>query len=176
MARWTFLAILICFATLQSAAYAQGFNMAFQHFEPASPLTTTCGGNIGIPDGTVIKIFQDVDNDGPDLEDPQPVVCIDPPDCVTPFDAVNFNQFTFNGVYFELGPGYFVTETLLTCSATIPANARYYLRIYEPDGVTVLWTSSVATAVVGYQEVNYTDADWTCGASGPRCTVIDETE
>lgn len=167
---------LASIALLHSAASAQGFNMAFNQLPPASPLTTTCEGNTPLPDGTVVKIFQDVDNDGPDAEDPQPVVCTDPPDCITPFDAVNFNEFLVNGDALFIGTGYFGTEVSLTCASTVPANPHYYLRIYEVDGITPLWTSTVATAVIGYQEVNFTDEDWTCGAGGPQCTVIDETE
>lgn len=169
-------AVAWCLFLVGSSAMAQGFNMNFGYYTPNPPLVTTCGGATGLPDGRLVKIFQDVDNDGPDLTDPQPLVCTDPPDCVTPFDAVNIDHFFTNGVDVGEGPGYFATLEALTCASTIPANARYYLRIYEADNTTVLWTSTVSTAVMGYQETNYAPGDWTCGAAGPQCTVIDETE
>ena len=176
MIRWTLFAAILCLFAASYDASAQGFNMGFTYFPPDAPLTTVCQGATPIADGVVIKIFQDTDNDGPDLTDPQPTVCTDPPECSVPFGAVNFNQFFMNGVSLGAGAGYFVTEVLLTCSHTVPANPNYYLRIFEPDGVTPLWTSTVHTAVIGYQEVTFTAADWTCGAGGPQCTVIDETE
>lgn len=168
--------IAVCLCLIGSNVMAQGFNMHFTYDPPQPGLVTECGGATLIPDGALVKIFQDIDNDGPDLTDPQPMLCSDPPECVTPFDAVNIDHFFMNGTEIEYGPGYFSTLQALTCVATIPANAHYYVRIYEPDNTTVLWTSIVSTPVVGYQEVNFVASDWTCGAAGPQCTVIDETE
>lgn len=152
------------------------FNAIIIHSDPAAALTTTCGGATPIPDGALIKIFADADADGPDLDDPQPEVCNDPPDCQLPFGAVNFNQFTMNGVALDIGAGYFGTEPPFSCTTTIPFGGRFYMRVYEPDNTTVLWTSTVFTLQSGLQEVYFTDQDWTCGATGPQCTVIDESE
>lgn len=160
---------------LGQQAMAQ-FNAILVHAPDALPLTTTCGGATPLPEGTTIRIFLDTDSDGPDLTDPQPAICIDPPDCVTPFDAVNFNEFTVNGVFLGIGAGYFGTDPAFSCTSAIPVPGRFYLRIYEPDNTTVLWTSTVFTVIVGLQDIYFTDADWTCGAVGPQCTVIDESE
>ncbi|MDD5087672.1 MAG: hypothetical protein PHI18_02585 [bacterium] len=58
----------------------------------------------------------------------------------------------------------------------LPPNTSYYLRVYEPDGTTVLWTSTVKTMASGPQEVTWTRSEWTCGAGGPQCIVRDEQE
>lgn len=175
MRKLTLFSMIVCFCLLASNANAQ-FNMFFAYAAPGAPLVTACDGATPLPDGRLVKIFQDIDNDGPDLTDPQPVICSDPPDCITPFDAVNLNQFLTNGISEGFGAGYFTTTETMSCNATLPANPHYYLRIYEADQLTVLWTSTVTTATFGYQEVIFEESDWTCGAMGPQCTVIDETE
>ncbi len=175
MRRLTTYAFAMTLLILAQHAHAQ-FIAIMISAPPASALTTTCGGAITLPEGTVVKVFMDVDSDGPDFDDPQPTVCTNPPECNSPADAVNFNQFTVNGEFLGIGPGYFGTDPGLSCLGMIPSTGRFYLRIYEPDNTTVLWTSTVFTVQVGLQEVNFTDADWTCGAVGPQCTVIDESE
>lgn len=175
MKRWNLYALAFGILLVGQQAMAQ-FNAILLHVPPSAALTTTCGGATAIPDGRLVKIFLDADSDGPDLTDPQPTECIDPPDCVTPFDAVNFNEFTLNGTLFGIGTGYFGTDPAFSCTSAIPGTGRFYLRVYETDNTTVLWTSTVFTVTVGLQEVYFTDADWTCGATGPQCTVIDESE
>lgn len=173
--RWILPVFALALLFVSQLAMAQ-FNAFLVLAPPASALTTTCEGTTPIPDGALIKVFADVDADGPDLDDPQPEVCTDPPECQLPFGALNFNQFTVNGVALDIGPGYFGTENPLSCTTTIPSGGRFYLRVYEPDNTTVLWTSNVVTVQAGLQEFYFVDQDWTCGASGPQCTVIDETE
>ena len=175
MKRWTLYLVASALMLIGQQAMAQ-FNAFLAYSTPDPALTTTCEGNTPIPDGRLIKIFQDVDADGPDFDDPQPVVCSNPPDCNEPFDAVNFNQFTMNGTFWALGSGYFLTEPAFSCNSTIPGNGRFYVRVYEVDNTTVLWTSRVFTAIAGVQDVVFVEADWTCGAIGPQCTVIDESE
>jgi len=152
------------------------FNATLVHALPSTPLTTTCGGGTPIPDGWPIKIFMDIDSDGPDNEDPQPTVCTDPPFCSSPPDGVNFNTFYFNGTEYLGGLGQFYADPAFTCIGTIPGTGRFYLRIYEADNVTLLWTSRVFTVSAGWQEISFVDADWTCGQVGPQCLVVDETE
>lgn len=175
MKRWTMYALGVALLLVGQQAMAQ-FNAILVHAPPASPLYTTCEGPTPLPDGTPVRIFMDVDSDGPDLDDPQPTVCVDPPECVTPFDAVNFDEFAVNGVLFGIGAGYFGTDPAFSCTSTIPSTGRFYLRIYEPDNTTILYTSTVFTVIIGLQEVYFTDLDWTCGSAGPQCTVLDETE
>ena len=175
MKRWTMYVMACALMLIGQQAMAQ-FNAFIAYSTPDPALTTVCGGNTAIPDGRLIKIFQDVDADGPDFDDPQPTVCSNPPDCNEPFDAVNFNQLPMNGLAMTIGEGYFLTEPAFTCNSTIPGNGRFYVRVYEPDNTTILWTSRVFTVVNGLQDVIFVQADWTCGSVGPQCTVIDESE
>lgn len=174
------LMLLIALMSLLSAsAFAQGFNALFYYLsDNGTPLVTVCGGGTAIPDGRLVKIFHDTNNNGPDATDPQPTLCADPGNnCETgPSGTVNYNQFTLNGTFMGLGAGYFFTELPLISVGVVPANPFYYLRVYELDGTTVLWTSAVKTLVSGPNDVSYVQADWTCGATGPQCVVIDETE
>ncbi|MCB1061260.1 MAG: hypothetical protein KDB65_13645 [Calditrichaeota bacterium] len=173
--RWIVPVFALALLFVSQLAMAQ-FNAIVVQAPPASALTTTCEGSTPIPDGALIKIFLDADSDGPDMDDPQPTVCTDPPDCQVPFGAVNFNEFTMNGVALAIGTGYFGTEPPFSCTTTIPGTGRFYLRVYEPDNTTVLWTSTVFTVQTGLQEIYFSDIDWTCGSTGPQCTVIDESE
>jgi hypothetical protein len=160
-------------------AWAQGF-AALLLYVPVDglPLYTTCTGSTPIPDGRVVKIFWDVDSDGPDLTDPQPTVCDQPPECDTgPMGTVNLNQFPFNGAELGYGAGYFETDPYFVMVASMPDPPRYYLRIYESDGVTLLWTSPVIVLQSGVQDVHLGPrSSWTCGTGGPQCLVRDEHE
>jgi hypothetical protein len=89
---------------------------------------------------------------------------------------VNFNQFTFNGVDMGYGAGYFDTDPLFQMAFSMPDPARYYLRAYESDGVTLLWTSTVKILTPGVQDVHFQRNEWTCGTGGPQCLVRDEHE
>ncbi|MFZ5432466.1 MAG: hypothetical protein ACOZB3_01710 [Calditrichota bacterium] len=178
MIRWN--ASLIAVLCLTAAiAYAQPFSASLI-YEPTTggdPLYTACDNTTPIPDGRVVKIFWDQDGDGPDETDPQPTVCTDPPLCeLGPVGTVNFNEFTINGEFwFGIG-GYFIPDLFFNSVNVLPESPRYYLRIYETDGTTVLWTSSVKTLTSGPQEVYWTRAEWTCGPAGPQCVVRDEHE
>jgi hypothetical protein len=169
---FTFLAVFLMLL-MGSAAYAQ-FAATVAYIGP-TPLTTTCESGTPIADGYIVKIYWDTDSDGPDLEDPQPTLC-DLPDCETPFGSVNFNEFPMNGTGQGVGAGYFIMETAFSSVGGLPTPARYYLRLYELDGVTPLWTTAAFTLVNGYQDVILDDEQWTCGGLGPQCIVLDETE
>lgn len=163
---------------LSASAFAQGFSALFYYIpESGTPLVTTCGGGTPIPDGRLVKIFHDTNNNGPDATDPQATLCAAPPACDGgPAGTVNFNSFTMNGTVQGIGAGYFFTDIAFTSSGSVPANPFFYLRVYELDGTTVLWTSTVKTLIAGPQDISFVQADWTCGATGPQCVVIDETE
>jgi hypothetical protein len=160
------------------SAWAQGFAVLFLYLsEDGLPLTTTCNGSTPIPDGRTIKIFWDVDSDGPDLTDPQPTVCDVPPECDTgPVGTVNYNAFSFNGTAMGRGAGYFEPAALFVQSLDMPNPPRFYLRVYESDGVTLLWTSAVKIVVSGVQDIHFPRNEWTCGTGGPQCLVRDEHE
>jgi hypothetical protein len=170
-----FTALLLIVVT---SASAQGFIASLNYTnEGGAPLTTVCNGSTPIPDGWVVKIYQDIDSDGPDLTDPQATLCTDPPLCEAgPNGTVDFNQFTTNGVGMLGLAGYFQTEYYFQSANTMPATPIYYLRIYDPVSGNFLWTSTVRTLVSGPQDVNYTRSDWTCGTGGPQCVVRDEHE
>jgi hypothetical protein len=182
MTRWT-LAVAAILMLCASASFGQGFVASISYYGPPSypdspPLTTVCNGSIPVPDGRIVRIFQDRNPVGPDPTDLQPVVCNNPPACEDgPQGTVNFNQFTMNGVSSGLGAGYFAPSRAFVSVGGMPPGSRnYYLRIYEPDGITVLWTSSTFTLFSGFQEINLIFEEWTCGQGGVQCLVVDETE
>jgi hypothetical protein len=127
----------------------------------------------------MIKIFWDADSDGPDADDVQPTVC-DYPELGCqggPPETVNYNEFEFNGTYWNFGAGYFFAFSDFVSAVVLPDPPRYYLRVYEEDGETLLWTSTVRTMGPGLNEDwSLIESDWTCGSSGPECVVIDEVE
>ena len=180
MVRWfAGLAALLFLVTV--SAWAQPFSAAWIYAPDfgAAPLTTTCPpqGTTPIPDGRLVKIFWDANSNGPDTTDVQPTVCIDPPNCLQgPNGTVNYNQFTLNGQSQGLGAGYFYPYPNFTSAFTLPDPPRYYLRVYDTDGVTVLWTTRVYTLAIGPQEIWIQQSDWTCGSGGPQCVVRDEHE
>jgi len=181
MVRW-FTGLVVLLLVLAVSANAQPFSAAWIYvFEAGggAPLTTICPpqGTTPIPDGRLIKIFWDSNSNGPDVTDPQPAVCIDPPNCEQgPPGSVNYNQFTMNGQAQQFGPGYFYTAAYFSSSGILPDPPRYYLRIYQTDGINILWTTRVFTLSSGLQEIYLQQSDWTCGAGGPQCTVRDEHE
>jgi hypothetical protein len=176
MLRW--FAVLAVSLVLSSFAVAQEFNATLVYAPvDGAALTTTCEGATPIPDGRLIKIFWDVDSDGPDLTDPQPTICDVPPDCEGgPAGTVNFNRFAMNGTAMFSEAGYFYSDMDFTSIAQLPNPPRYYLRVYESDTTNFLWTSTVKTLVSGPQVVEFQRSDWTCGAGGPQCIVRDEHE
>lgn len=177
MVRWLAVTSLLLLF-LAPTAFGQFTALLNYAPENGAPLTTVCSGSTPLPDGRIIRIFWDVDSDGPDITDPLAPLCEAPPVCEDPAPGtVNFNQFTMNGTEVELGAGYFYTAPLSFNSFLgLPNPSRFYLRIYEADGTNILWTSVVKTIADGYQEVNFVRADWTCGATGPQCIVRDEHE
>ncbi len=175
------LAVALLLVICTSASLGQGIaaNIYYSSSE-GSPLITECDGSTPLPDGRIIRIFHDLNFNGPDPTDPQPTVCDNPPDCVGATDGeVNFNEFTMNGVLLGLGEGYLWTnpQTFQSFGGTPPGPfPLFYLRVYEADGTTVLWTSASFLAPIGYSEVAIQEADWTCGQGGIQCLVVDETE
>ncbi len=162
-----------------TGAYAQGFSVGFYYVAEGAntPLVTTCGGATAIPDGRVVKIFWDQNNNGPDISDPQAPLCTDAPACeVGPPGTHNYNQFLMNGVDYAGGEGFFATTQNFISASQLSNPSIFYLRVYEPDATTVLWTSTTRTFVPGPQDVFYAPADWSCGATGPQCVVLDESE
>lgn len=177
MKRLGYSLILLLLLGLAQSTFAQGFVVLIYYGPPEPALATACNGPTGLPDGRMIKIYYDADDDGPDFTDPQPTVCDLPPDCETgPTGTCNFNEMPFNGEAAGAGAGYFYTPSGFSIATLVPNPSGFYFRVFETDNVTTLWTSSVFHVVAGLQEWVLTAADWTCGPSGPQCTVIDETE
>lgn len=176
MLRWLAASALLCLL-LVPTAFGQFNALLYYTPDPGNAaLTTVCGGTTPLPDSRIIRIYWDVDSDGPDATDPVPTLCDDPPTCeLGPSGTVTINQFTMNGTAVSLGAGYFWMETNFNAVAISPNPPRFYLRIYEADGTTVLWTSAVKVLGDGFQEVPFVRADWTCGGD-QRCIVRDEHE
>ncbi|MBU0692184.1 hypothetical protein KKC97_12945 [bacterium] len=176
MTRWIFAAAAILMLSA-SMSFGQGFVVTFYYYSAdGPPLTTECDGSTPLPDGRIVRIFADADYDGPDPEDPQPTLCADPPDnCAQ--GTVNIDQFTTNGVSVSLGAGYFASSPTLVSYGGLPPYFFYYLRIYEADGTTVLWTTDTfLLSTSGPIAIFLTEEDWTCGQGGIQCLVVDETE
>ncbi len=177
MSRWFILLSVLCLMVAAPAFAQQGFSAMFYYLpENGSPLTTVCQGGIPIPDGTAIKILWDNDNNGPDVGDTLAPLCADPPLCESgPSGTVYYNEVPFNGSAMIGSAGYFAFEQFFSSIGTITPSI-FFLRVYDTDGTTPLWTSIVYTLNPGAQEIFITQSDWTCGAGGAQCVVIDETE
>ena len=177
MSRWILLLSALCLLTAASA-FGQGFSVIWYYLpHNGTPLTTICEGGVPIPDGYVVKILWDDDSDGADLDDSLAILCDSPPLCEEgPVGTVNRNQFLMNGQAAMGLAGYFAMESGFASVGALPNPPRYFLRLYEADGVTPLWTSNVYTLSTGAQEIFITQADWGCGGAGPQCIVIDEQE
>ena len=177
MFRW-FILTASLFLILTTSAFGQGFSVFwFYAPENGSALTTVCSGGIPIPDGTTIWVMWDANSNGPDIADQPADTCDVPPLCESgPAGSVNYNHFLFNGSSMFGAPGYFVPDYAFTSTGALPSPSRFYLRVFDADGVTPLWTSIVYTFAAGPADIPIMQADWTCGAGGPQCIVIDEQE
>ena len=177
MLRWMLLLSALCLLTA-SSAFGQSFAVIWYYMpDNNTPLLTACEGGVPIPDGYVVKILWDDDSDGPDLDDSLAILCNAPPICEDgPVGTHNRNFFLMNGMAQMGAVGYFAMEAAFASVGGLPTPSRYYLRMYQADGVTPLWTSIVYTFASGAQEVFMNQADWACGNSGPQCIVIDEQE
>jgi hypothetical protein len=125
-----------------------------QTAEPATPsnamlvcnevLTTTCGGQTPLADGISVQIYWDQNSNGPDLSDPQPPLCNDPPDCAShqPFRSVNFTEMPINGAALEIGAGKFRSGRNFNTIGDILSPNRFYARILCDDG-SILYESNV---------------------------------
>lgn len=177
MTRWILAAAAFLMLSA-SVSFGQGFFVTFYYYSAdGPPLTTECDGSTPLPDGRIVRIFADADYDGPDPEDPQPTLCEDPENC--PVGTVSITEFTTNGVSSGLGAGYFTTSPSPTFQSYggLPPYFFYFLRVYDADGVTVLWTTDTfPLASAGPIAVFLTEEDWTCGQGGIQCLVVDETE
>jgi hypothetical protein len=115
-------------------------------FDVDQVLDTACGlgGHAPLPDGVVIKIFWDRNNNGiADSTDPQPPLCADPPECAQgPFQTVNMNEFVINGVGLALGAGLFYADQGMYTVGDVLTPNRYFARIYCGDG-NVLYESDL---------------------------------
>ncbi len=125
-------------------------NPAIAVFYTEQMLTTECGGDVPLADGTNIIVMWDADDNGvPSVGDHPPTACPNPPDC--PHLSVNFNQFALNGVALELGPGRFGTDPAFSTYGDNLDPPRVYLEIRCTDG-DVLWQSQVVTLPDGLSD------------------------
>lgn len=114
-------------------------------------LTTECGGNVPLADGVNIEIFWDADDDHDySAGDRHPPVC-PPPQDNCPFQTVNFDRFTMNGVEIGTGAGTFGTDPTFTSYGANLEPSRFYLVIRCTDGDT-LWRSDMIDIPDGLTE------------------------
>jgi hypothetical protein len=152
--------LLLSLGLFAASASAQPFVACLEDVD--FTLTTTCGGSTPLPDSTIVQVFWDWNNNGPDAADSLLRLCDNPPNCETgPASTYNYNRFYINGAAQQVGPGYFLVDPCLVSVGLTPSPARYYLVInYPKDHPQIRWTSEVKTFQVGPQEPNYTK--WDC--------------
>ncbi|MBI5060640.1 hypothetical protein HZB60_12775 [candidate division KSB1 bacterium] len=148
----------ICFLCLSLllfsvAAWAQPFAAIIYNLE--TTLTTTCGGDVCIPDGTPIQIFWDNDNNGPDADDPPPPICgVTPPDSANDCDR---STLVMNGDELLGLCGMFYSEDTFNSCIQLPNPPVYFLRVCFGG---IHWQCASFTLASGIQEVNTTG--WVC--------------
>jgi len=177
MLRWLISAAFL-FLFYNVTAFGQGASVYWYYMpENGIPLTTVCEGGIPLPDGREVKIMWDANNNGPDISDTPAPLCIDPPLCEQgPAGSCNLNTFTFNGQAIFGQAGYFFTDPGFQTIGAIADPPKFFLRIYDLDGTTPLWTTVVYTVFTGPQDIFIPQTDWACGAGGPQCIVLDAQE
>ncbi len=126
-------------------------------FFTSQTLTTECGGDIPLADGTVIYIMWDADDDGQySAGDQPPPLCTGDP---CEHQTVNFNQFAMNGVAIGEGAGHFGTDPLFSSYGDHLEPSRFYLEIRCSDN-DFLWRSDMLDLPDGVSEH---DVHFTCG-------------
>jgi hypothetical protein len=176
MLRW-FISAAVLLLLYNLSAFAQGATVWWYYLPGAgTPLTTVCQGGVPIPDGYNVKVMWDANDNGPDIPDQPADTCQIFPCCEgCPGGTANLNHFPFNGAANGYGPGYFESLGFSTIGALVNPS-KFYLRVYEVNGTTPLWTSVVYTVVAGPQEFFVPQSDWSCGNGGPQCVVLDAQE
>jgi hypothetical protein len=178
------LKILVCAVIVAAgipAALGQPIIAQFRYVHAgADSANTPLGYPCSLPsrtpfsDGTVISIFWDHNNNGPDTTDRQP-------------DSSNFNSFAFNGAHNGQGPGYFITPVnfIVQQPPEFPELLYYYLKVNSSG---CCWTSRTFLLRSGAQMVSLTQFDWTCQdeacaedpgiapAAPTNCIATDNTE
>jgi len=112
-----------------------------------------------LPDGTVIRIMQDLDPPGVGPEDAPAVVGV-PPNCVP--GTVNFSAFQINGNALGLLPGQFYTDNAFCSCNMLPDPNRFYLRV---DLMYQHYVSQVFSPPPGFSEIEM--GPWTCYTDPP---------
>ena len=117
------------------------------------PLTDQCVGGNPIPDGYLVEIYWDADNDGPDADDTPPVVGSGPGEC-------NFNSFLTRGEEFFGQACGFATDPAFSMN-TVLEPARFWLRVWTGDEGVCLRSNSF-TISGGIHDYFFTHDDFTC--------------
>jgi len=157
-------ALLIC-SMIGFAQPLQPFSAVIYNVE--FMLRDICEVGNGLPDGTPIEIWWDIDSDGPDADDVRPTLCDVPPDCPGgPAGTVNYNEFLMNGEAQFIGAGYFATESAFTSQGSLPIPPRYYL-VVRCSGGSIHYRTPVFTLASGGQEV-YAH-NWECFPCADVC-------
>ena len=102
-----------------------------------------------LPDGTEIYIYSDKDSNGPDENDPQPVIGDRGGD-------VNFNVFKINSESLEAEPGQFFTDPMLTVIGILPDPPLYYLRVCLEDRQLVSKVVKLEPGLADYEMNEWT--------------------
>ncbi len=140
-----------------SAAFAQPGVVAFYYIcdgaIPPLPQVGPCTAAAPFIDGTLICIYWDNDNNGPDNDDP----ILEEGELegeVLPSPCLPFNSAALGCT----SDGYFASEAN-SVFTILPANPTYFLKI-NANGMCL--TSTVFTVSSGPQDIMLDAADWTC--------------
>ena len=147
------LLVMLSVLAVAGLANAQGVNAYIFWADdgqgvPEPPLTDLCAGGTPLPEQTtIIEIYWDNDSNGPDADDPQPVICNNPPECLDgPTGTVNLNSFPMTNA----GPGYYFPDNTFNTTGIVPQPSRYYLRCCIGPRH---WVSSVFILNAGFSDV-----------------------
>lgn len=173
--------LLIAAAMLAFAAVSFGQVASLHCIETDTPLMTRCGGDVPIPEGTMIYWYLDVNGDGVDDSDPLLPVCPGEP---CPQNSFLMDRMPMDGETNYGVPGTFYSFEYNWTYGSMPTINRVYLRVFYPNINNwntvggVRYTSNVLNPAF---ESNFDLAEkemgpWTCtqGIIIPTCTNTPE--
>jgi hypothetical protein len=143
-------------------SYTVGFGQGVNVFltDMTVPLTTLCNGHgTPLPDGSMIYIFQDANDNGYDFDDWQP-----------PDDIFNFNTLTIGGNDI---PGTFFPDRTLVAWAGLPRQGvhKFYCVVPIPGRIDSVLVSEVSPLIPdSYFEYDFTS--WTCQPWRPPRALV----
>lgn len=146
--------------------YSQDFNIDYV-FRCDGPLTADCAGEAPLSGYTQLRIFHDVNSNGPDEEDNRPV----------PYGYSAFPEAWFaNYADFFIHGSSFVSPVFESHLGVVSFYHAFYLRAYTSD--SIVWTSpkfSLYPHIGVPDTIDLPAAEWTCEVAAeepPQCLPV----